>query len=208
MRARGRRRRARDRGGAGDGTALAVGRCVACSVRSVGKRAVLSGGSGIALLLLACAGGRGGDAEALAFEALERALREERIAPPAPGSLRVRLAFGEEADLDLFVTDPRLESVYFGNPASRSGGALERDLRCADPSPRIEVVGWKQALPGRYRVSVDFPSRCNGESDPVPFALVVEQARGQQWHRGTIGPGRFEPLVLEFERTPDRAAPR
>src|SRR5262245_1845234 len=70
-------------------------------------------------------------------------------APPAPpalelpapaGGLRVERHFGAEADLDLYVTDPLQETVYFANSPTRRGGRLEQDLRCDAATPRSEVV--------------------------------------------------------------------
>ena len=39
----------------------------------------------------------------------------------AGSGVTVQLAFGEEADLDLYVTDPLLETVYFARHESRTG---------------------------------------------------------------------------------------
>src|SRR5687767_8083414 len=63
-------------------------------------------------------------------------------APVPADGLRVTLLWSEPVDLDLYVTDPARETVYFGNGASRSGGRLERDTRCAEgrAGPGAEVV--------------------------------------------------------------------
>ena len=57
----------------------------------------------------------------------------ERIAADAAlargSGLRFVLAFGEAADLDLFVTGPRQETVYFANTPTAVGGELEVDAR-------------------------------------------------------------------------------
>ena len=44
--------------------------------------------------------------------------------------LSVQLAFEADTDLDLYVTGPLLETVYFANLASKSGGELSADVRC------------------------------------------------------------------------------
>ena len=80
-------------------------------------------------------------------------------AAPA-GALRVELAFGQDADLDLYVTDPLQETVYFANTPSQQGGVLLDDRRCDSPPPRIETVVFEHPPPGRYRVGVDYPRRC------------------------------------------------
>ena len=83
---------------------------------------------------------------------------------------------------------------------TRSGGALERDLRCdAAPGPRVEVIAWSPAPRGRYRVGVDFPERCRPIRAPVPFTVIVEAGGGRRELPGEISFGRFLPTVLEFD---------
>ncbi|HEY8156168.1 MAG TPA: PPC domain-containing protein [Myxococcota bacterium] len=120
--------------------------------------------------------------------------------PPAPGELRVSLVFGEGADLDLYLTDPSQETVYYANsPSQASGGRLEADLRCDDPAPRVETVVFASAPPGRYRVGVDSAETCPGGADSQPFLVTVEAPGGERRElRGEVPRGRFLPRVLEF----------
>lgn len=120
-------------------------------------------------------------------------------AGPAAGGLRVELSFGREADLDLYVTDPQLETVYFANSPSRQGGVLLQDQRCDMPPPRIETVVFAHPPPGRYRVGVDFPQRCRLVTSPVPFLVRVDAGEVQLEKRGEISFPSFLPVVLEFE---------
>jgi hypothetical protein len=122
--------------------------------------------------------------------------------PPEPGTVRVRLAFGAQADLDLYVTGPDHETVYFANSPGRAGGALERDLRCEAPAPRIESVTYASAGPGVYRVGVDFPERCDGGSEPVAFVVFLETAHGREEARRTVAPGHFLMIVMAEELSP------
>jgi len=117
--------------------------------------------------------------------------------PPPAGSLVVRLAFDTSADLDLYVTGPHAETVYFANSPSKLGGRLEADLRCDAPGPRIETVVFPAAPPGPYRVGVDFPERCAGRG-AAEFAVEVRSAAGRRVIHGRIEPGAFEPVVLEW----------
>lgn len=135
------------------------------------------------------------------------ALEASTEAPPAPGSLRVRLAFGAAADLDLYVTGPMHETVYFANSPARSGGALERDLRCDAPAPRVGVVRFPQAAPGAYRVGIDFPGRCDHRREPVSFVVYLETEKGHRERRGAILPGHFLPIVLTGELRQGSLAP-
>ena len=109
----------------------------------------------------------------------------------------MRLAFGADADLDLYVTDPRQETVYFANSPSRSGGALSQDLRCGSPGPRIEVVRFSEPETGSYRVGVDYPEHCRGTGEPAAYALVVECNGQTQERAGVIELLHFEPVVIE-----------
>lgn len=128
-------------------------------------------------------------------------------APPrtatAPGELRIELVFGTGADLDLYVTDPAQETVYYANsPARVSAGRLQADLRCdAAVAPRVETIVFENALAGRYRVGVDRAQTCeSGGNAPEPFLVVVELGGQRQELRGEIRPGRFLPKAFEFER--------
>jgi len=124
-------------------------------------------------------------------------------APPAarpPGELRIRLSFDDSADLDLYVTGPLLETVYYANTPTKVGGELERDARCAGPPGlRSEQIRFAAAPAGRYRVGVDFPERCRLPARPAGFALAIEGDGLQREIRGEIELGIFEPLVLEFD---------
>lgn len=137
----------------------------------------------------------------LASEAttLEQALAQQL--EPAPGALRFALAFGADADLDLFVTGPLHESVYFANTPSAIGGVLEADLLCGATVPRIESISYPNSPPGRYRVGIDFPKRCDKGDDAVPFAVTVQRAGDAPLAatRGIIYPGEFLAIVLETE---------
>jgi uncharacterized protein YfaP (DUF2135 family) len=121
------------------------------------------------------------------------------------GGLLVRLAFDEAADLDLFVTDPMQESVYFANSPTRSGGRLLADRRCQDPSPRVEMVYYDDPAPGRYRVGVDFHRRCQGtslssaEEKEGLYVVRVEEGARILVREGKVIPGQFEVIVIEFD---------
>jgi uncharacterized protein YfaP (DUF2135 family) len=121
----------------------------------------------------------------------------------AAHDVRVQLFFGPEADLDLFVTDPMHEEVYFANSPSRLGGVFEADRRCDDPAPRVETVRFSPAPAGRYRVSVDYPVRCVSPGmAAVPFRVTVEANGTRQEIEGIAHFGATEPVVVEFDAKP------
>ncbi len=113
--------------------------------------------------------------------------------------LLVQLAFGAEADLDLYVTDPLLETVYFANHKSKSGGQISDDMRCDKQPFRIEEVRFHAPMPGRYRVGVDHPGQCNGNKEPAAYVISVLQNGIRQEVRGSVSLRQFDVIVLEFE---------
>ena len=107
-------------------------------------------------------------------------------------------------DLDLYVTGPSWETVYFGNTPSKSGGKLERDARCVDmsgdeDSPQVEFSTFTQPVAGRYRVGVDYLEACKGAAEtPVPYRLTVEYDGERHEQVGLARHHEFAPIVLEF----------
>ncbi|MEN8160800.1 MAG: hypothetical protein ABFS41_12075 [Myxococcota bacterium] len=136
------------------------------------------------------------DASRGAAGALEAVLAAQ---PPAPRTeLVVRLAFSGAADLDLYVSDPLDETVYYANTPVRSGGVLDADLRCEDPAPRVETVRFAAPLAGRYRVGVDFQHRCPDGSDVVPWAISIDAHGERRMLRGLAEWNVFASRVDEF----------
>ncbi len=113
--------------------------------------------------------------------------------------VEVRLVFSGDADLDLYVTDPNRETVYFGNNPSHSGGKLARDVRCDDPTPRVEVVTFENPLPGRYRVGVEYPQRCRRVREAALFRIEIDAKGSHQDVDGEIKLGHLEAVVVEFD---------
>lgn len=126
-------------------------------------------------------------------------LKEQR--PPASEGVVVRLKFDDTVDLDLYVTDPLLETVYFARHESRTGGVIAADVRCDTPGPRVEEIRFVQPWPGRYRVGVDFPGRCDGSASPAPAPYAVSVSANGVVHEthGLVNLKYFEVVVLEFE---------
>jgi hypothetical protein len=122
-------------------------------------------------------------------------------AEPSAGAeiVRVRLSFGADVDLDLHVTDPLSETVYFANTPSVSGGVLSADVRCESEGPRVEETAWEEPPPGRYRVGVDFPIRCRKLDAAAPYVLEIWANGVRHELHNAIEFGRFEPIVYEFE---------
>lgn len=133
-------------------------------------------------------------------EALGAFLTETDVQKPGrQQGLVVRLAFGPEADLDLYVTDPQLETVYFANHKSKSGGQISADRRCGGDAVRIEEVQFDVVLAGHYRVGIDYPEGCDGATGPAAHAVSVVYNGKRLEARGSVSLQKFEVIVLEFD---------
>ena len=142
--------------------------------------------------------------EAAALESQAQELAELLMQQVVSGAenqdgVLVRLAFGAETDLDLYVTDPLLETVYFANHESKSGGIISGDVRCDTQGLRIETVRFEKPIAGLYRIGVDYPESCDGHRGRVAYAVSVQGGGVNKSARGTIDYSRFEVIVLEFE---------
>lgn len=135
------------------------------------------------------------------------ACRAPLVAPPpipAPGTpgLHVLLTWNAPVDLDLYVTDPSWETVYFANTPSRAGGRLEGDVRC-DTLKRVgqqaEWVRFPAPNGGPYRIGVDFIDDCGSDIEIVPFRIVVDLDAARFEETGHVQLERFQPLSSEFE---------
>jgi len=144
------------------------------------------------------------EAAYIGSEDLQGYLRDEAVG--SADALVFRLAFDTTVDLDLYVTDPLLETVYFANHQTQSGGRIVADVRCssAGDSVRIEEIRFEDPYPGRYRVGVDFPRHCGGEDrdgddEFAGYAVSVNGAGASHSVRGSIERQQFEVVVLEFD---------
>jgi len=130
------------------------------------------------------------------------------VLEPSPLSVRpehaldVVLELDAAADLDLHVTDPELETVYFGNTPSVNGGVLDRDVRCeseGEISVRRETVRFEAPLEGHYRVGVDHVKACRRFRKRASYTIRVTAPGLALEKSGEVGPGRFEHKALEFD---------
>jgi hypothetical protein len=130
--------------------------------------------------------------------------------PVAPGAeargLEVTLVWAAPVDLDLYVTNPEQETVYFANRRSASGGALVEDVPCppagkeAPTSGEVrETIRWEEPPAGRYRAGIDYIDRCGGEIVEVGYRLVVEAPAIRRETTGTVRLSRFLYQALEFD---------
>lgn len=132
------------------------------------------------------------------------------VPPPAPpaearaGGLVVTLRWAAPVDLDLYVTDPTQETVYFANRRAASGGELVEDAACppAEASADVEVgetVRWPSPPAGRWRVGLDYIDRCGREIAEVGWRLTVEAPGLRREATGSVRLSRFLYQALEFD---------
>lgn len=79
---------------------------------------------------------------------------DSRLLKNMPLDLRVVLSWDTDlTDIDLWVTDPNDEAVYYGNRLSYQGGLVSPD--CTQ-GYGPETYSLRQAIPGKYKVSIKF----------------------------------------------------
>lgn len=118
----------------------------------------------------------------------------------SPGNPRFNLQFDNESnvDLDLYVTDPRGETIYYNNWLSQSGGELDVDCRCEDCSTGPnENIFWPEddsAPKGTYKYWVEYYENCGtGTSSRSNFTVRVTFNRKViATHTGSLSSGRSE----------------
>jgi hypothetical protein len=121
------------------------------------------------------------------------------------GNIQITLGWHTGADLDMYVTEPSGNIIYYGASQSGSGGHLDHDARgaCADYQPgnyNVENVYWDMDSPppGQYSVEVKYwnGGACSGRAGATQFTLSV--AVGGQllgtWSNN-ITPGAELPVV-------------
>jgi hypothetical protein len=141
--------------------------------------------------------------EALIPAAGEQGEPEEGL---GTGDVQVTLRWWSTVDLDLSVTDPAGEMVYFSHPAGASGGRLDRDANypcdTATASP-VENVFWPPggAPAGPYRVTVTYRTSC-GDRGPQDYELIVRlDGEVAQHVRSAINYDQEISLDLTYEGT-------
>ena len=108
------------------------------------------------------------------------------------GDVQVTLTWNNTADLDLWVTDPDGERIYFGNRTSASGGQLDRDV-ISGYGP--ENIFWppNEAPPGDYLVQVHHYSGAS----PSQYSVLIQAFGHVKQYEGTISSNQVV-TIAEF----------
>ena len=107
------------------------------------------------------------------------------------GDVQVSVAWNAASDVDLHVVDPRGEEIFYGNPASASGGQLDVDSNpaCRLDGRQIENIRWGTSAPGGwYTVRVDYWDAC-GVSATNYIVTVKNGSSIQRFSGALTGPG-------------------
>lgn len=106
------------------------------------------------------------------------------------GDVQVTLTWDSVNDLDLWVTDPSGEVIYYRHKTSASGGKLDVDANAgcgSRTSSPVENIFWSSggAPDGTYSVSVHYYAVCQPEAlTPFTVQLLVDGQR--QAFDGTV----------------------
>jgi hypothetical protein len=131
------------------------------------------------------------------------------------GDIQVTLSWNTVDDLDLYVTDPSGQTVFYGVPQIASGGQLDLDANSgcseANASP-IENIFWptSQAPTGNYSIVVQLFSRCVESSNDIPFEVQLLVQGNTQTFTGSITdstPTLTFPFSLPLQPSPQQELP-
>ena len=91
--------------------------------------------------------------------------------------LLVTIQWNSRVDLDLFLTGPAGETIYFGNRKARAGYMMREESDCKTMSlsskPYHETALIPAARVGRYRVSVDYILSCGSDLAEVDATVFL-----------------------------------
>ena len=93
------------------------------------------------------------------------------------GQIQITAAWATASDIDLHVTDPNGEEIYYGRRTSSTGGQLDHDANaaCSVAPPTVENVYWATPNPprGQYQAVVQAYDMCGSPVTPVTLSISV-----------------------------------
>ncbi|OUR75957.1 hypothetical protein A9Q83_16470 [Alphaproteobacteria bacterium 46_93_T64] len=120
--------------------------------------------------------------------------------------MTVQLSWDLPVDLDLFLTDPSGETVYFANRKARSGVRMGAMTGCQAVEtlspPYEETMNIPNAEIGVYRISVDYIKDCGSNNLRADFKLtLLDRKTGMQLGQGqsTVKYRLLDTVSWEFE---------
>lgn len=149
------------------------------------------------------------------LEALRQQASEQVQCPPAvasqefterlneagatEGEITVTLLWNDKNDLDLIITCPSGERLYYANPRA-CGGTLDVDRNAEQELTErpVENVYWAvgKAPPGNYQVAVHYYARRDTATPPqTDFQVRLLQNGQTSLYRGTVAPTATQPVT-------------
>jgi hypothetical protein len=129
-----------------------------------------------------------------------------RVTELGTGDVQITLIWNSINDLDLHVTDPSGELIYFGSTVSSTGGVLDVDANggCTDnvtPSP-VENIFWPtgEAPTGTYVIEVHYYQTCPDTPVADSYTVRVLVDGETQEFSGTMAEADELDAVYEFTR--------
>ena len=126
---------------------------------------------------------------------------------PAVGeNLAIELTWQTPVDLDLFLTGPSGETIYFGNRIARAGYRMDGETTCGtlDQSngPHSETAIIEATAAGLYRISVDYIFDCGSGLDETGAIVSLSSiTTGQKLGSNvfTVRQQKLKTVAWEFE---------
>jgi hypothetical protein len=111
---------------------------------------------------------------------------------PSNGEIAIELNWEGSADLDLHVTDPYGETLYYFRPRNHAGGEYLEDRECHNNSGQSERVAYESgtAASGLYQISIHYFRPCGNARDVRWNISVTADGRSSSFS-GTISPGQY-----------------
>lgn len=128
-----------------------------------------------------------------------------RVLTLGTGDVQVTLIWNSTNDLDLWVTDPKGEKIFFGYPSSFSGGELDVDANadCREDvtSQPVENIFWRvgSAPLGEYTVEVNYFKQCEPVAETSFFVLLRVDGKTQEFQSTLHSPGETVKIIT-FQR--------
>ena len=113
------------------------------------------------------------------------------------GDVKVTMTFDQPVDLDLVVTEPSGEVIYWGNPESDTGGTLDLDAnRLCVLDKNIENIFWETDAPvGEYEIGVSYFSACD-VTEPVNVTITITKGDDVETFTDTFVPDEVDEEAL------------
>jgi hypothetical protein len=113
------------------------------------------------------------------------------VIPSGTGDVKVTLSYDRLHDLDLHVTEPSGDEIFYQRPMSTSGGRLDLDsgAHCQPSAANTENIFWPAgaAAAGEYRVSVQNYEQCS--PGDIAFTVTVEHDGTRETFDGSFPDG-------------------